>query len=420
MKNLIILGILLPGALFVLSLPVQASIENPSLKEYFYLGKYYTHTDQPKLAISNYTAMISKYPNTKQAEYGWLGIGYTHYQLMIDARAELDKAKAKKDASDIEIKQLESSVNHHMNQALSAYRRVIAQFPASKAEAIIGIGQVYAAFNDEKIDEALREFKKVVKNNPEEAGRAQILIGDFNVKIGDIQEAKKAYTTAYITFPEVASFAMLKYASLLLDSGEFAEAVDRCNAILNQMGIDGAYTDIYHPMGNIMRKALAKRGEAERALKNREDELSGYSTIVTRYYGTNVGMIARMKWAEALHFYGSREEAANVLNFVVTHYPKSVWAVRALDLLARLQGDSQDAVNTYSKISSSYPQSSLWVDAQMGMAKVYLKMADAEKDKDAKKKLRNKARDACKAIISKYPLCPEADKAKDFLEENRL
>lgn len=137
-----------------------------------------------------------------------------------------------------------------------------------------------------------------------------------------------------------------------------------------------------------MKSSLKKRGEAERALKNKEDELNGYRAVAARCAGADVGMQASLDLAEAQWYYGMSGGVASLLAGIFSDYPESIWAVRSLLKLAVLQGASREAVDTYKDIIRSYPDSIFWVEAQLKLAELNAKRADLEEDAEAKKKLK--------------------------------
>jgi tetratricopeptide (TPR) repeat protein len=408
------------GVLLILPTLMEASIGNPSLLEYHHLGGYYINTGQFDLAIANNNAMIAKHPTTREAEYGWLGIGHCYYQLMLRSLSELQQAKARGDVPKRELEEMAAKVNSNMLQALTAYRKVSSQFPASKAEAIIGIALTYSAFGSEKQDVTMRELKKVIDDYPEEAGRAQLLVGDVYSKNEDAASAEQAYSLASVTYPEVASLALSRYADANLKSEEYGAALDAYTTIVQSLGIDGAYDTKLHFVGSVAQNAIEKRGEGERALGSKEDELNGYRSAYARYVGTNVGMTAQLKLAEALWHYGRSEEAARTLKQIMDDYPRSIWRVRAMMLLAKLQGSTNNAVETYQKLISAYPSSIHRVQAQFKLAEVYLAQAEKAEDPGDKKKLKAKSKNVCEGIIADYPLCPEGEQAKNFVAKNKL
>jgi TolA-binding protein len=169
-----------------------------------------------------------------------------------------------------------------------------------------------------------------------------------------------------------------------------------------------------------MERAVAGRGAAERALGTRESELEGYTAASTRYDGTHAGVIARIKSAEALDYYGRGDEAAGALESIVSRFPKSIWAARAQMRLAEMRGASAKATELYLKIADAYPQSIFWVEARMRLAETYWKIADGEEDADKKKEMRAKARAACEEIPAHFPSCPEVAKAREFLSTHTL
>lgn len=408
------------GMLPALPSLMEASIENPSLVEYYHLGGYYMNTGQFDLAISNDNALVSKYPTTREAERSWIEIGKCYYQLMLRSMSELEQAKARGDVPKRELDEMAARVNSNMTQALTAYQKVVSRFPASKAEAIIGIAITYSAFGPEKQDVAMRELKKVADNYPEEAGRAQLLIGDIHANNGDYIAAEQAYSLASVLYPEVASLALSRYADVNLKSEEYGAAVDTYTTIIQSLGIDGAYDDKLHFLGSVAQNAIEKRGEGERALGSKEDELNGYRSAYARYVGTNVGMAAQLKLAEALWHYGNNEEAAKTLNQIISDYPKSIWCVKAMTLLAKLQGTTKNAVDAYQKLIRAYPSSIHRVQAQFDLAGVYLAQAEKAEDPGDKKKLKAEAKNVCDGVVADYPLCPEGEQAKNFAAKNKL
>lgn len=420
MKNMIRCFAVLAVVASVTSHRLEGSIENPSLREYYHLGGYYMNTEQYELAIADFRALTERHPTTRESEHAWLGMGEGYFRLMLRARDDLAKARAEGRATKKEVEGFESKIKAHMNQAIAAYQKVIAQFPASRADAILRVGLVYLACGTDKGDEAIGEFQKVIAGFPEEAGRAQILLADLYAEMGDAEKARAAYTIAANYFPEVSSLAMLSYADYLTKLESYGEAVDSYDMITGQLGIDGAYDSVHRPIGHIMREAVQKRGRAERALKSKDDELKGYTGVASRYYGTNTAMEANMALAEALGYYGRGSEAVSMLKSIATGYPRSVWAPKALMQLGSLQGVSRDAVETYRGIMQSYPASIYWIDAQMKLAALYLKLADTEKDADEKARLKAHAGDACRAVVSAFPLCPEGEAAKSFIAEHKL
>jgi len=400
--------------------PAGASIDNPNLKEFYFLGEYYSHTGQYEQAVSNYSRMASAHPNARETERGWLEMGRIYRQLMLQAKADLDKARAEGKATKKELEAMEAKVNSNMAQAISACRNVVAQFPASRAEAMVLMSRVYSAFGADKTDQAISLLQQVIDGYPEQAGRAQVLLGDLYASLNDTEKAKEIYLIGSSMFPEVASLAALKNAGLLLKTENYGQAVDSYEIVLNQLGIDNAYDDVYRPLGYVMQEALSGRGGAQRALKIKDDELNGYANVAAAYYGTNVGMSANMDSAAALRFYGRGEEATSLLKSIAAVYPRSVWAVKSMLKLAELQGDSPEAAGAYNWIISNYPLSKYWIDARMKLAGLDLKLAETEKDDAKKKKLRSSAANECRAIVDAFPRCPEGENAKAFLTKNNL
>jgi TolA-binding protein len=392
----------------------EGSIENPTIREYPHLGRFYAHTGQHELAVATYRAMLSRHPDAGEAQEGWLELGVCCRELLQQALADLARAR-EEGTPKREIEEIESRVSSWMTQALAAYQTVLARYPASRAEAIIGTGNVLAAFGAEKADEARSEYLKVVDGYPEEAARAQVLIGDLLAATGDSAGAKTAYRAAVLSFPEIAPLAMMRLADLLFGEGAYGEAADAYASLVEGMAVDGAYNHRLHPIGDILERAIARRGEAERALGNRDAELTGYADAATRYDGTRAAAAARFESAEALDHYGKGDEAAGTLEAVVSRFPKSVWAARARMRLAAMRGASARAVEQYRGIADSWPQSIYWVEAQMRIADAWRRIADAEEEADKKKEARTKARAACEEITARWPSCPETAKAKELL-----
>lgn len=397
----------------------DASMENPSLGEYYHLGEYYLNTRQYAQAITNYTAMIARHADTKEAERGWLSIGGGYCQLMQQAMSDLERAKAA-GAPKSEIEGLQSKVTSQMNQSIAAYRKAAAQFPAARAEASIGLGELYAARGQEKMEEAKTELKRVIDNYPEEAGRAQIVLGDVALAAGDRAAAKQAYTAARTSFPEVASLATLKYAAMVFDDGSLGEAADVYTSLIDSEGVDGAYSGKYQLLDTVMQEAVEKRAAVIRALEIKDAEIEGLTSVVTRFYGTNVGLDASLKKAEALSYHGKADEAVSLLNSVVTQYPKSVWAVRALMRLAKIHGATPQAADAWGRVISSWPQSLFLNEAKMSLAGTFLTMAEAEKEEGRRIELRTRAGNVCREIITASPSCPEGSKAREFLASRGL
>ncbi len=408
------------GVLLVLPVLVEASIQNPSLAEYHHLSRYYSDTEQFDLAIANNNAMISQYATTKEAEEGWLAIGYCYNQLMLRTMSELEKAKMRGDATKKEIDEISARINSTMSQALAAYQKVVAQFPASRAEAMIGIAVIYSAFGSEKEDLALDQLKKVTDSYPEEAGRAHLTIGDIYARNGDTIAAEQAYSVASVVYPEIASLALSKYADLNLKSEEYGAAVDTSTTIIQSLGIDGAYDAKDRFLGSLVQSAVERRGLAQRAMGSKDDELNGYRSFYARYVGTNVGMAAQTKLAEALWYYGKSDDAAKILNQIMNDYPKSIWCVRAMMVLAKLQGATKSAVETYQRLIRTYPFSICRVEAQFKLADVLLAQVEKQEDPGEKKKLKEEAKNVCNGIIADYPLCAEGDQARSFIAKNKL
>lgn len=397
-----------------------ASMQKPTLNEYYHLGQYYANTGAYESAVANYRDMIGKYPNTREAERGWLNLGLCYHRLMLKARDELAKAEERPGVTAGEIEQLKARVQSYLNDSLSSCRKVIAQFPRSKAKAIVMMGMTYAAQGPEGEENARRQYQKVVDDYPEEAARAQVLLGDAFAGAGDREAAARAYWAAVSSFPEVASLALLKRSGIYFDSGDYARGLDGYETIINSLGIDGAYNDSYKPTGTVMKKAMAGRGAAQRALGSVDGELSGYREIISRYPGTNTAVEARLGLAGAYWSNEKKAEAEKLLRGTASEYPGSIWAVRSLLRLAELQGASSEGAATYRQVMDSFPQSLFWVDAQMKLAAVYLELAEEESDPVRKKELRGKARSACNAVVSAYPFCPEGDEAREYLQKKGL
>lgn len=419
MKRLV--SVTLAGALVLAaSAGASGSIEKPTLNEYYHLGQYYANTGLYSEAVANYRAMIGKHPNTREAERGWLNLASCYYRLMLQARSELKKAQERPGVTAAEIERLEGSVRSYMNDSIASCRKVVAQFPASRAKAIVTMGRTYAALGTDGEEEARARFQQVVDEYPEEAARALLLLGDAFAAAGDRKSAVRTYGAAESGFPEVASLALLKKSGLYFDSGDYSRALDGSERIIHSLGIDGAYDDSYRPVGTVMKLAIGSRAAAERSLGNLEGEAAGYMEILSRYPGTNLAVEAKLGLAGAYWQSERREDAVRLLRGTASEYPGSIWAVRSLLRLAELQGASPEAAATYREIIAAYPRSRFWVDAQMKLAGLFLELEEGEDDPVKKEELRGEARSACNAVISAYPFCPEGEEAREFLKKKGL
>jgi TolA-binding protein len=186
------------------------------------------------------------------------------------------------------------------------------------------------------------------------------------------------------------------------------------------MGIDGAYSGMYRPLDTVMQEAVGKRVAAIRALEIKDEEIEGLTSVAARFYGTNVGLDAVLKKADALAYHGRADEAASLLSSVVTQYPKSVWAVRALMRLAGIHGATPQAADAWGRVISSWPQSLFWIEAKMGLSGTFLAMAEAEKEEGRRIELRTRAGNVCREIITAFPSCPEGSRAREFLASRGL
>ncbi len=122
--------------------------------------------------MATYRAMLSRHPDAGEAQEGWLELAASVAVNCCGRRWPISRGPGR--GAETEIEEIESKASSWMTQALAAYQTVLARYPASRAEAIIGTGDVLAAFGAEKADEARREYLKVVDGYPEEAARAQV------------------------------------------------------------------------------------------------------------------------------------------------------------------------------------------------------------------------------------------------------
>ena len=392
-----------------------ASIEKPDLQEYFHLGEFYLQVGKPEKAISNYRAMIRKYPRSREAEKGWLFMGNAYLALYRQTQKKLSQDKQ---GDRLELKKLRSRADKYRNKTISSYQYVADNFPGSAGLALVRLGRAYAFTFPDGPEKGRAFFRRVMDQFPEEAGRAALFLGDSYLHDRQYDQARAAYRQARFFYPEVAARAQVLFSQVDRKQKNQAEVLNDLAVVLNPLGIDGHFSE-YRYQGNIMREAIERTASTLEEQNNPEEAVNHLTRMIRLYPGTNVSLQSRLRLAQSYSEQGEKEEAFRELAQIISEYPQSVYAARAYLKKADIAPPSETP-GIYRALERAFPRSKFRLSA--GTKEAFANLALAKRiDNPAEKKLfRQRAGQALKKIIQLYPHSPEAEEARQTIAANRL
>lgn len=133
---------------------------------------------------------------------------------------------------------------HRIEQALEAYRAIVALAGDGVADALVSIGLV--SFQQEQTAEAIRYYREALAHDPESVFALNSL-GDALFAQGDADEALKCYRRVIELDPDDAQ-AHYNLAELYYDLERLEEAAAECRAAL---ALDPELSFAYLTLGNI-------------------------------------------------------------------------------------------------------------------------------------------------------------------------
>lgn len=411
----IITIVIIPLALTLLFSPSSsASIEKPDLKEYFHLGAFYLQVGKPEKAISNYRAMINKYPQTQEAEQEWLSMGNAYLTLFQQAQKKLQDKKGDR----LELKKWRNRVDKYRNKTISSYQQVVDNFPGSAELALVRLGRAYAFSFPEGLEKNQTFFRQIMTHFPEEGGRAALFLGDSFSRLHSYEKARATYRQARFFYPEVAAQAQLLFSQADQKQKNSAEALNDLSAVLNHLGIDGHFSE-YRYHGNIMREAIEQTADILEEGNTPEEAVTHLKKMIRLYPGTNVALQSRLRLARTYSEMGEKELAARELDRIIMEYPQSIYAVRSYLIKAEIAPPSE-AAGIYRTLERAFPKSKFRVSAGREEALAYLSLAKRKDDSKEIKLFRERAASILKQIIQLYPRSPEAEEVRQILSTNKL
>ena len=406
------------GLIFILILSTSsfATIEKPNLNEYLHLGEFYLQVGQPEKAISNYRAMIGKYPRSREAERGWLLLGKAYLSLFQQTRKKL--ARAEKDGERLVLEKLRGQANNYRSKAIASFQHVADNFPGSAGAALVHLGRAYAFTFPGELRKGQAIFRRVMRQFPEEAGRAALFLGDSYFRGRQYDKARAAYRQARFFYPEVAAQAQILFSRADQEQKNSAEALSDLMIVLNPLGIDGHFSEYgYH--GNIMREAIERTADLLEEQNNTEEAIAQLQKVIRTYPGTNIALQSRLRLARSYSEQGEKELAARQLDQVITEFPQSIYAARAYLKKAELSPPSE-AAGIYRSLERAFPKSKFRLAAGIKEAAANLELAKRNSVPAEKKLFRRRAGEALKKIIQLYPNSPEAGEARKTISAGKL
>jgi len=373
----------------------RGDLVNPSLNEYFHLGGYYLQVGQREKAIANYREMISRYPDSLEAQRAWLSIGDAYLELAQESRRQADPGLSRS--------------KDFLAQAEKAYRTVLGRFPAAEAEARLRLGRLFYLYRDGEGETGRNWLRTVMQDFPERAGKAALLTAESWRADGKKDQAFRAFQAARLEYPEVAVPAVLAQIELLNAGGDYEQAALLAAEAVNSLSWDGYFSNGEY-RGTTLKAALDGLRTAAQAEGDNGFAAEVISALGRRTAGTNAALTARFARAALERTRGQPDKAAEILEGIAVEWPRSLYAPQArLRQAAGMAAAEREGV--LKKIRETWPRSIFWVTATEAWASACLEAGgDAEPELQAQGK--KKAVFLLKEIINRYPASPEATRAR--------
>jgi TolA-binding protein len=235
----------------------------------------------------------------------------------------------------------------------------------------------------------LKEAASMTRYNKDVANEAQLWLAQSLYAQGDYTAAQKAGESYIKTDKSGKNSALATYdlAYSLYQQDKFSNAATYFEKAYNSTTLPSSLkpdaleraADCYYYSGNYT-KAKALYNQAERS-------------------GSGDAAYAAMRAANMEGLRGDNTKKATELKQMIANYPNSKWVPEAMMELASAytaSGKTKEAISTYSDVVKKYPSASQARQAQLQMATLYAKTDE------------NKAIEACKTLIERWPSSEEA------------
>lgn len=236
-------------------------------------------------------------------------------------------------------------------QAAAQYRKYLAK--ASHSEPNRPTAQynlAYALFGSRNYAEARPAFQTVVKNKKlasEIAADCYNRIGDTYYYQKELQEAKRAYQSAYETDRRTADYSLLQIAIIDGHLGQHSAKLQRLDELIAK-----------YPASALRPTAMTEKALALVVTSKTQNAVEVYKQLLANYPQTSHGRNALLQLAILSDNIGDQQSALGYYRRVVTDYPTSPEAALAVDDMKRIYGDKGaiDELNDFLKSIQGAPQ----------------------------------------------------------------
>lgn len=236
-------------------------------------------------------------------------------------------------------------------QAVSQYRKYLVM--ASAADANRSTAQYnlsYALFGSRNYSDARTEFRTVVKNKqlaPEIAADCYNRIGDTYYYQKQLQEAKRAYRSAYDSDLRSADYSLLQIAMIDGHLGQHSEKLRSLDELIAK-----------YPNSTLRPTAMTEKALAFVVTSKTKNAIEEYKQLLANYPQTSHGRNALLQLAILSDNIGDQQAALEYYHRVVSTYPTSPEASLAVDDMKRIYGDKGniDDLNAFLESIQGAPQ----------------------------------------------------------------
>ncbi len=257
----------------------------------------------------------------------------------------------------------------------------------------------YALFGSRNYPEARTAFQTVVKDKhlaSEIAADSYNRIGDTYYYQKQLQEAKRAYRSAYDADRRSADYSLLQIAMIDGHLGQHAEKLQSLDELIAK-----------YPGSALRPTAMTEKALAYVVTSKTKNAVEVYKQLLASYPQTSHGRNALLQLAILSDNIGDQQAALGYYRRVVSEYPTSSEAALAVDDMKRIYGDkgSIDELNSFLESIQGAPQLDATERNAIAAAGL-LRKAKAASTADSRLAAANE-------MLTKYP---DADGIEDALQ----
>lgn len=236
--------------------------------------------------------------------------------------------------------------NGSYDTAASLFLRYLRSAPAGDNSALLArYNLAYCAFNSERYNEALADFRKVIADKPDARMKADALnrVADCLYYSGAYAEAAGTYAQACETSPANGDYALYQQAimkGLMRDNSAKISGLDEMV--------------VRYPNSSLIPAALLEKAETFAAMGKMKESVEAYNSLIRLYPTTATARKGMLQLAIAQAALGDNSAATETYRRVIKSYPTSEEARLAVDDLKRIHA-ANGTISEFTAFMASVP-----------------------------------------------------------------